>query len=205
MSAVILRHPADPDRLRQDEFDFVRGLLVEGIGDVSRRPILGEVLEELLDVVDRRSASRSRRTFLMLYPAQFRSVVSYLLHTSARPMVAVELWTVSFEHLHPKTGEILLSRDQLASEVGVTPRDVSEVMSELVEFGAIIRRRERVAGMRGPGVARYFVNPNVATRLPGKARDKAQAAAPPIFKVIDGSAHPSQRRPRAAVSVLPVV
>ena len=34
--------------------------------------------------------------------------------------------------------------------------------------------------MRGPGMVRYFMNPNVATHLAGKARDEAQAAAPKL-------------------------
>ena len=47
-------------------------------------------------------------------------------------------------------------------------------MGELEEVGAISRRVERVPGMRGPGRAVYYMNPNVATHLPGGARDKAQ-------------------------------
>ncbi|GGE97241.1 hypothetical protein GCM10011404_32960 [Sphingomonas prati] len=36
-------------------------------------------------------------------------------------------------------------------------------MTELESIGAIIRRRERVAGMRGRGIVRYFINPRVAS------------------------------------------
>jgi hypothetical protein len=50
-------------------------------------------------------------------------------------------------------------------------------MGELESIGAISRRREKVPGMRGPGAVRYFMNPNIATHLNGKARDKAQAKA----------------------------
>ena len=52
-------------------------------------------------------------------------------------MVAVELWALCFEHLRNDTGEVLLSREQMAEEVGVAPKRVSEVMSELVKIGAI--------------------------------------------------------------------
>ena len=51
-------------------------------------------------------------------------------------------------------------------------------MGELASVGAVTTRRERVAGMRGPGRAVYFMNPNVGTHLAGAARDKAQAEAP---------------------------
>jgi hypothetical protein len=46
-------------------------------------------------------------------------------------------------------------------------------MADLESIGAIARRRERVAGMRGPGVVRYFMNPGVATNLVSHERDKA--------------------------------
>jgi len=35
-------------------------------------------------------------------------------------------------------------------------------MNELVTFGAIFSQREKVAGMRGPGLVRYFMNRHVA-------------------------------------------
>ena len=56
--------------------------------------------------------------------------------------------------------------------------DISRLMGELERIGAISRRREKVAGMRGRGRAVYFMNPSVGTHLAGAARDKAQAEAP---------------------------
>ena len=53
-------------------------------------------------------------------------------------------------------------------------------MGELAKVGAVITRRERVAGMRGPGRAMYLMNPRVGTHLAGAARDKAQAEAPAL-------------------------
>ena len=35
---------------------------------------------------------------------------------------------------------------------------VSQIMGELESIGAISRRRDRVPGMRGQGVVRYFVS-----------------------------------------------
>jgi hypothetical protein len=57
-------------------------------------------------------------------------------------------------------------------------------MTELVDFGAISRRRVKVAGMRGQGVVRYFMNPRVATNLAGQARDEAQKSAP-LLRLIE--------------------
>ena len=85
-----------------------------------------------------------------------------------------------FEHLRRDTGEIALSRDELAAEIGETASNVSRLMTELEGIGAISRRYEKVPGMRGRGRAVYFMNPNVGTHLAGAARDKAQADAPAL-------------------------
>ena len=53
-----------------------------------------------------------------------------------------------------KTGEIMLTRDELAEKVGETTDNVSGIMRELEKFGAISRRRAKVAGLRGPGMVR---------------------------------------------------
>jgi DNA-binding transcriptional regulator YhcF (GntR family) len=90
------------------------------------------------------------------------------------------LWVELFDHLRRDTGEIMLSRDQLAELIEDHPNTVSEIMRELASIGAIITRRERVAGMRGPGRVVYFMNPKVATNLTGAVRDKAQAEAPKL-------------------------
>lgn len=83
-----------------------------------------------------------------------------------------------FQHVDGDTGAICLRRDEIAGRLGIALEDVSRVMTELQNIGAIIRHRERVAGMRGPGVTTYFMNPLVDTHLAGAERDAAQAAVP---------------------------
>lgn len=204
MAAEIRRLHSRPDRLRADEGSRLREALLPFMDDMTARPELDRVVSKLLAVVDRETASRNRWTFVMLSPAQNGIVVNYLARHAARPLVSLRLWALCFEHLRTDTGEVVLSRDEIAQALDVPAREVSRCMSELVGFGALSRRRERVAGMRGPGVVRYFMNPNVATSLSGKARDDAQRAAP-ILKLIDGTSHPSQRRARAAAVPLPVL
>lgn len=204
MPAAIHRLVSRPDRLRRDEAAMLRQALLPFVDGGEASSQLVEAGRTLLAHVDRLSASSNRWTFVMLSPEQNAAVVRHLLAASSRPKVAVGLWSLLFLHLRTDTGEVMLSRSDLASALGVSAPDVSRCMSELVEFGAILRVRERVSGLRGPGVVRYFMNPRVATHLGGSARDAAQAAAP-LLKVIDGSAHPSQRRPRAAVPALPVL
>lgn len=204
MVAVVRRLHTRPDRLRADEASALRQALLPFMEDLSTRPELDRVVSKLLAVVDGESASSGRWSFVMLSPAQNGIVVEWLSANSARPRVAVRIWALCFQFLRIDTGEIALSREEFADKLGVQARDVSRVMSELVSFGAISRRRDPEPGLKGRGLVRYFMNPNVGTHLSGAARDAAQAAAP-ILKLIDGSAHPSQRRDRAASFAVPVL
>lgn len=198
MSAVIQPFISRPDRLHRDKADALRQALLPFVDDPeSSRSVVG-VVGELLGLLDRKTASSHRWTFVMLSPAQNAAVVNFIWSGGARsPRLSSLLWAMCFQHLRLDTGEVLLSRDEFAAALNCPGREVSRAMSELVTFGAISRRRE---GQR----VRYFMNPRVATHLSGAARDTAQAAAP-ILKVIDGSSHPSQRRSRAAVAPLTVL
>lgn len=183
MAATITHLANKQDKLRQDQAERLRRALQVVEAEVDVPP---ELMRDLFGVVERRTASRSRWTFVMLSPSQNAAVVRYLRHNSSRPLVAMELWALCFEHLRQDTGEILLTRDEMAERLGQTADHVSCAMGELAECGAIIRHRERVRGMRGPGMVRYFMNPRVATHLSGAARDQSQKAAPAVLSVMQG-------------------
>lgn len=204
MPAAIHRLVSRPDRLRRDEAAMLRQAILPFVDGGDSSSQLVEAGRTLLAHVDRLSCSSNRWTFVMLSPDQNAAVVDFIMAHSARPMVACRLWALLFRHLRTDTGEVMMRREEMASSLSVPASDVSRCMSELVEFGAMLRVRERVAGLRGPGVARYFMNPRVATHLGGASREAAQASAP-ILKLIDGSAHPSQRRSRAAAFSVPVL
>jgi hypothetical protein len=141
---------------------------------------------DIVAAIDRRTAAENGWTFVMLSPDQNRAVVKWLTTNSKRPMVAVQLWAELFAHLNRDSGEIMQSRDELANAVDVQPEHVSAIMTELEGVGAISRKRVKVAGMRGPGMVRYFMSPRVATHLAGKAREAAQAEAGPLLHVMEG-------------------
>lgn len=170
------------DRLRQDQAETLRQALLPFEG------VMPEAVKALIGHIDRQTASRNKWTFVMLSPSQNRIVVDYLADHSARPLVALRLWALCFDHLRTDTGEILLSRDEVAKKLDQAPRTISEMMTELESFGAIIRRRERVAGMKGPGMVHYYMNPRVATHLSGQERDKAQSEAPLLVLMEGGLA-----------------
>src|SRR3954449_837982 len=163
MAAAILRHRTRRDRLRAEQAEELRQLVIEFPG------LPGHAKAALVAAIDREAASEAGWTFVMLSPTQNRIVVSWLLEHSSRPRRAVELWVLLFEHLRRDTGEIALTRDEIADELGLAPATVSRLMTELEGIGAISRRLEKIPGLRGRGRVVYFMNPNVATTLDGVA------------------------------------
>src|SRR3954452_5782109 len=172
MPARIARLRTKADRLRSDTADQLRRFVL-GFDGLPER-----ACGEIVATIDRLTASEAGWTFVMLSPEQNAAVIRWLRQHSRLPTMALALWGELFTALRRDTGEIVLTRDELAERVGTHPDNVSRIMHELASIGAIIVHRERVAGMRGPGRAVYLMNPNVATNLTGAARDKAQAEAP---------------------------
>jgi hypothetical protein len=186
MPAALHRLRTKPERLREEQAAALRQLVLAFPG------LPGPAVGSIVAAIDRETVATSGWTFAMLSPAQNRAVVNWLLENSSRPQKAVSLWSLLFEHLRRDTGEIMLSREEMAEQIGERADNVSLIMTELQGISAISRRRERVAGMRGPGMVRYFMNPNVGTHLVGAARDKAQARAPLLTPIPS----PKRRKPK---------
>jgi CRP-like cAMP-binding protein len=169
-------------RLRKDQTEKVRQALLPFEGDKDFAPLMSS----LIALINRHSASRNRWKFVMISATQNTVVVRHLAEHSSRPLVAVQLWAMCFEHLQSDTGEVLLSRDEMAEMLKEHPSNVSRIMTELVHFGAVTRSRKRIPGLRGPGLVCYYLNPRVATHLAGKERDDAQEKAPLLELMRDG-------------------
>ena len=182
MVATLHRLRSKADRLKKDQAEALSQYLLQfpGLEDVPERA-LGRVLAAL----DQVTVSEEGWSFVMLSPAQNNAVVEWIGTHSKRPIDALKLWAKCFTVLRSDTGEIMLTRLELAEALGIHENHVSNIMSELVKIGAISTKRERVAGLRGPGMVRYFMNPRVATNLTGAARDAAQAVAP-LLKLMQG-------------------
>jgi CRP-like cAMP-binding protein len=179
MAATITRLVTKRDQITEADGQELRRLVAEypGLSDRLR----GELIVE----IDRRTASKNGWTFVMLSPEQNDLVVDWLSENSTRPLVATRLWAKLFKALRTDTGEIVMTREELAEAVKIAPKHISEIMGELEQIGAITRRRQRVAGLRGPGMVRYFMNPRIGTHLTGAARDNAQEEAP-LLKLLEG-------------------
>lgn len=125
-------------------------------------------------------AAKTEWTFAMISPQQNAAVVSWLEANSKRPMKAMRLWAHLFEVMRSDTGEILRSREELAEKIGMTPRHLSETMTELASINAILRKKDGRA-------VRYFMNPNIATHVPSsEQRKEARENAGPLLVLMEG-------------------
>lgn len=113
-------------------------------------------------------------------PDEFNAVADWLDENSRLPRMANRLWRQIHRFVHPESGEILRSRDELAELIGVTPREISTVMNELARINAVYAERVRIPGMRGPGAVRWFLHPCCGTHLPKEPREVVQAASPKL-------------------------
>lgn len=194
----VLNFVSRADLLRREENAAARAALLKLREE--QRPEVAFVYDEAIARIDGHSMSSEGRPFIMVGAAELAIVTEHLAANSRRPLVAVRLWNRLFSYVDRYTGDISVSRGQLADMLGVEPKVVSEVTSELVKFGALSRRLVPLAGMRGRGVVRYTMNPLAGTHLPKKAREVAQSAARPLNVVSIGP----ERRSRAP-SFEPVV
>jgi DNA-binding transcriptional ArsR family regulator len=169
MVASLHRLRTKADRIDASRAAALRQLVLEFPGLPER------ARGEIIAAIDQRTPSTNEWPFLMLSPEQNDAVVAWLLENSKRPQKAVRLWSFLFRHLRRDTGEVVLGRAELAEKLDLEPRTITELTAELEGIGAISRRREP---RNGP--VRYFMNPNVATHLAGKAREHAQGKASPL-------------------------
>lgn len=202
MSAVQYRFRSRADLLRQDGNKRVSAVLSDAArsfkGSVAERRALTDALLEAQRVIDRQTLADNPEVFTMLTPSQNRFVVRELVKRSRYPKVGPLLWAWLIEWQDPSgTGEVLMQRADLVAECGCSTRAVDAVLGELVEMEALSRLREPEPGKQGRGSVRYFLNPRVGTQNIPKGVRAARIRAAPLLRPIEGSEHPSQRRPRA--------
>lgn len=79
-------------------------------------------------------------------------------------------------------GEVMLTRDETAAEIGCTPSQVSRIMGKLERMNVIRRERRKIPGMQGPGMVVYFINPHVAWNgsLELRKQEAAEIAQPSL-------------------------
>ncbi len=149
-----------PQRFDEDQARALKQALLPFLDD-QRYP--QDHVHGLLHEIDRKTRPDApAETFIMLKPAQNAAVAKWLGANSRRPAKAMLVWSVLFDHLYPHTGQIMLTREQIAEMVGIRPTEVSAIMGELATCQAVFTERRRIDGVRGPGQAVYFMNKHVA-------------------------------------------
>ncbi|CAI3960809.1 unnamed protein product [Commensalibacter communis] len=123
--------------------------------------------------------TKEGKPFIMMFSEQNTLVVRWLTANSKRPLKALELWAVLFEYVNYETGQIMLSRQELADKLEIHLNHISNIMSELESINAITKEKE------GRGVT-YYLNPNVGTHLPQPHRKEAQSQAPKLALINGG-------------------
>jgi hypothetical protein len=180
------------DRLKAAQGETLRQMVLD-----YDEPLPNRAVGEILIAIDRNTeAERDDWRFVLMGPVEFDLVCEWLEENSKRPRMAMRLFRKLFQFIDPRTQEILRTRDELAELVGAKPTDISQIMGELIGIGVLRRERIPVPGLKGPGAVHWYMNPWVATHLAGKARERAQAAAPPLT-----SAPSSKRRKPKLVPV----
>lgn len=92
-----------------------------------------------------------------------------------RPALVDRAFKAILLNLEPRTGRILLTREEFAAAMRCPAAKVGAALCVLVRLGAVRRVATPVLGVRGPGEVRYFINPDVAWN--GSLRSRAEAAA----------------------------
>jgi hypothetical protein len=84
------------------------------------------------------------------------------LPRKSRPAQVRHAFDLVLLNLRTDTGEVTLTRDEMAEAMGTSADHVSEVMGTLKRMGVVYCQRRPVPGMKGPGAVAYMVNANVA-------------------------------------------
>jgi len=127
-------------------------------------------------------------TFNMISPQQCLAVwnATEELPAKDRPWTVRRVFDYVLTHIETNTGIVTLTREELADKVGVRPQEVSSAMKVLERMGVVVRERVKVAGMRGPGKARYRLNPHVGWNGKLERREVAAQQASLPLQVIEG-------------------
>jgi len=173
MSAYIKRlYPKEKQIKQQDLFELQE--ILERFPELKEKDISNLVWKIKRE---NKLADPNTWTFIMISPEQNKLVVNWLDENSTQPRKSVRLWALLFENIHRETGQIMLSRQELADKMNLRPNNVSRIMSELEGINAILKKKD------GRGVI-YYMNPNVANHYSQEIREQKQKETPTL-KIID--------------------
>jgi len=134
----------------------------------------------LLDIVNREAGigSRLRWPFMMVNPERFVAVSNWIMDNSHRPAKTAHFWARCLVLAEVNDGNVPIERTELAADMGVSPKVISEMLGYLVRCNALIRERKN-------GAYRYRLNRLVGTNIaPEEIREALQIQEPEIVGVV---------------------
>lgn len=151
----------DKDRITEDT--LLRA--VELLGEFNDQQMPAYARERLRNELCRLTKQGHREgVFVMLSVAQTAEVWRMIRYTEGlqnREQVR-HAFDIVLTNLRQDTGEVMLTRDEIADLMRCTAKEVSMAMGELAKLGVIEKEIRRVPGMKGPGIVAYFINADVA-------------------------------------------
>ncbi len=119
--------------------------------------------EDMLVMISRHETGGvlPRWRFNMIDPCQCLAVWE-AIWSMPRPIETRKVFDLVLTHIEPNSGAVTLTREEIAERVGARPQEVSTIMTELEFHHIVTRKRLKVAGQRGRGPVRYYLNPHVA-------------------------------------------
>jgi len=175
MAAKIKRLQPKDKLAKQEQLEQLQLLLVEQFPELDEK----KASALLWDIKRKNKLNDPNKwTFIMINAEQNFAVVKWLNKNSKRRNEAVLLWALLFDNVHRETGQIMLTRQEIADKLEIRHNNITAIMSELESINAIIKEKE------GRGVT-YYMNPSVGTHLPQEDRDKERGKAPKL-ELING-------------------
>lgn len=149
---------------------------------------------EVLRVLSRRRAIVTTEStfgkYSMISNAQVDRVWDAIaaLPASCRPKDVDRVFKKILVNLAPGSGEVRITREDLATVTGLHPAEVSKALGVLVRLQVLFREVVRVEGVRGPGRAVFTINPHVAWNGPLELQAvPASKRAPPLLKLLEAA------------------
>jgi CRP-like cAMP-binding protein len=164
--AEVVRLTTRPERMKRETAASIRQLLLQFPEEELPAQPRAAILNALTRATELEHAAGSiwPMGFTMVGRQYMTAVWDAIraLPADERPQQVRHAFDLVVLNLRPDNGEVMLTRDELAAQIGCASKHVSTIMGTLERIGAIRRERRKVAGMQGPGMAVYFVNPHVA-------------------------------------------
>lgn len=161
----------DDDEIPPHERETVRNFLHRIAHPNSERPFLG------------------KRGFNMITCEQTEAVWDAIrrLPPERRPQQVRDAFMLVLLYLRQDTGQVMLSRREMAEKLGTEKRNVSTIMRTLEDMEVVYRKRRPIDGRSGPGAVVWTLNAYVAWngRLDAWERECARTS-PPSLAVLGG-------------------